>query len=130
MSGQPENTERFFVLEKLTAARSVIRKGAAELPAYRGKVEQYRESNLKRAQDFYRELEKTQKRILEALRDAQLALLETGDDALASTAGKLYEGLSDFNLMSRAYKPVFTVLDNFAQKLPETADTVNAQVIG
>lgn len=130
MSAQPETAERYFVLDKLTAARSVIKKGAADLLVYRGKVEQYRESNLKRAQESYRDLEKTQRRILEALRDAQLALLETEDAALAATAGQLYQGLSGFNLMSRAYKPVFTVLDNFAEQLPETQDTVNAQVIG
>ena len=130
MGAQPETAERYFVLDKLTAARSVIKKGAADLLVYRGKVEQYRESNLKRAQDCYRDLEKTQRRILEALRDAQLALLETEDAALAATAGQLYQGLSGFNLMSRAYKPVFTVLDNFAERLPETQDTVNAQVIG
>ena len=130
MSVQPETAERYFVLDKLTAARSVIKKGAADLLVYRGKVEQYRESNLKRAQDCYRDLEKTQRRILESLRDAQLALLETEDATLAATAGQLYQGLSGFNLMSRAYKPVFTVLDNFAERLPETQDTVNAQVIG
>ena len=130
MSAQPETAERYFVLDKLTAARSVIKKGAADLLVYRGKVEQYRESNLKRAQDCYRDLEKTQRRILEALRDAQLALLETEDATLAATAGQLYQGLSGFNLMSRAYKPVFTVLDNFAERLPETQDTVNAQVVG
>ena len=130
MSVQPETAERYVVLDKLTAARSVIKKGAADLLVYRGKVEQYRESNLKRAQDCYRDLEKTQRRILESLRDAQLALLETEDATLAATAGQLYQGLSGFNLMSRAYKPVFTVLDNFAERLPETQDTVNAQVIG
>lgn len=130
MNAQPENTERFFVLEKLSGARKAISKGCGELLTNRSNVEKYMEGNRPRAQECYLELQKTQKRILAALRDAQLALLETDDDTLASIAGKLYEGLSGFNLMSRAYKPVCDVLNSFAQKLPETQDTVNAQVIG
>ena len=129
MSEQPERKEQYFVLEKLTAAHSTILKGSGELLTNRAKVEKYRETDLQRAQEAYQELQKTQKRILSALSDAQLALLETEDD-LASTAGKLHQGLAGFNLMSRAYKPVYEVLTGFAEKLPETQDTVNAAVIG
>lgn len=130
MSEQPERKEQYFVLEKLTAARSTILKGSGELLTNRAKVEKYREADLQRAQEAYLELQKTQKRILSALSEAQLALLETEEDDLASTAGKLHQGLAGFNLMSRAYKPVYEVLTGFAEKLPETQDTVNAAVIG
>lgn len=130
MNEQPERKEQYFVLEKLTAARSAILKGSGELLTNRAKVEKYREVDLQRAQEAYQELQKTQKRILSALSDAQLALLETEEDDLASTAGKLHQGLAGFNLMSRAYKPVYEVLTGFAEKLPETQDTVNAAVIG
>lgn len=127
MSGQPE---RVYALEQLTRARAVILKECAELLANRGKIEQYRETNLARAQDAYLELQKAQKHILDALRDARLSLLEAEEYAQADTAGKLFQGLSGFNLMSRNYKPVYDVLTGFAEKLPESQDTVNAQVIG
>ena len=130
MNEQPERREQYFVLEKLTAARSTILKGSGELLTNRAKVEKYREVDLQRAQEAYQELQKTQRRILSALSDVQLALLETEEDDLASTAGKLHQGLAGFNLMSRAYKPVYEVLTGFAEKLPETEDTVNAAVIG
>jgi hypothetical protein len=130
MNEQPERKEQYFALEKLTAARSTILKGSGELLTNRAKVEKYRETDLQRAQEAYQELQKTQRRILSALSDAQLALLETEEDDLASTAGKLHQGLAGFNLMSRAYKPVYEVLTGFAEKLPETQDTVNAAVIG
>lgn len=130
MSAQPENTERCYALEKLMADRAVILKDSAELLTNRGKVDKYREKNLARAQDAYLELQKAQKRILEALRDAQHDLLEMEEDALAETAGKLYQGFSGFNLMNRNYEPVYKVLTGFAEKLPETQDSVNAQVIG
>ena len=135
MSAQPESgqelvAERYYAVEKLSDARKTITKGCADLVTNRAKVEKYREGNLPRAQECYLELQKAQKRILDALRDAQLALLETEEPALASAAGKLYEGLSGFHLMSRAYQPVYDVLNGFAEKLPETRDSVNAQVIG
>ena len=130
MSGQPEPNERYFVLEKLSEAKKAIVRGSTELLTNRARVEKYRESQLSRAQESYLELQKTRRRILEALGDARLSLLETEDEALAETAGKLYEGLSGFNLMSRAYKPVYEVLNAFADKLPENQDTVNAQVLG
>lgn len=130
MNEQPERGEQYFVLEKLATARAAILKSSPDLLTNRAKVEKYREADLQRAQEAYQELLKTQKRILSALSDAQLALLETEEDDLASTAGKLHQGLAGFNLMSRAYKPVYEVLTGFAEKLPETQDTVNAAVIG
>ena len=130
MTGLPESNERYFVLEKLAAARASILKSCPDLLTNRAKVEKYREADLQRAQDAYLELQKTQKRILASLGEAQLALLEIEEYALASTAGKLHQGLAGFNLMSRAYKPVYEVLTDFAEKLPETQDTVSAAVIG
>ena len=130
MSGQPESKDRYFVLEKLSGARSAILKSSGELLTNRAKVEKYRETDLPRAQDAYLELEKSRDRILAALGEAQISLLETEEYTLASTAGKLHQGLAGFNLMSRAYKPVYEALTGFAKKLPETQDTVNASVIG
>ena len=130
MAAQPETTERVYALEKLMGDRAVILKESAELPTNRAKIDKYREKNLPRAQDAYLELQKAQRRILEALRDAQHDLLEMEEDTLASTAGKLYQGFSGFNLMARNYDPVCKVLTGFAEQLPESQDTVNAQVIG
>ena len=130
MSGQPESSERSYVLEQLMGDRAVILKDCAELKTNRDKIDKYRETNLPRAQDAYLELQRAQRRILEALRDAQHSLLEMEEDATASMAGKLYQGFSGFNLMSRSYDPVCKVLTDFANQLPASQDNVNAQVIG
>ena len=121
-----KTAERFYVIEKMTAARNAIQRGCGDLMSNREKVE----SNLQRAQDAYLELQKARKRILAALDDAQLAFRETEQDALANSAGKLAQGLSGFNLMSRNYQPACKALLDFAGKLPESQDTVNAAVIG
>ena len=125
-----KSTERFYVIEKMTAARNAIQRGCGDLMSNREKVSKFRESNLQRAQDAYLELQKARKRILAALDDAQLAFRETEQDALANSAGKLAQGLSGFNLMSRNYQPACKALLDFAAKLPESQDTVNAAVIG
>ena len=130
MSALLESGERCYALEKLIGDRAVILRESAELLANRAKVEKYRESNPTRAQNSYAELKLSQKHILDALQDARLGLLEAEEYAQADTAGKLFQGLSGFNLMSRNYKPVYDVLTGFAEKLPESQDTVNAQVIG
>lgn len=129
-ASQPVSGESYFAVEKLMTARNAILKGSGELLTNRARIEKFRESDLGRAQDAYQELQRVQKRIMAALSDAQLALMETEEYQLASLAGKLHQGLGGFNLMSRAYKPVYEALTDFAGKLPETADTVNAAVIG
>ena len=125
-----ENRERYFAVEKMTEARSVILRGCADFLTNRARVDRFRETDLRRAQDAFLELKKTQKRILDALCGAELALRETEQDALAVHAGKLRQGLGGFNLMTRDYQPVNRVLTAFAEKLPETQDSVHAAVIG
>ena len=133
MSEQPESPQeivRCYAIERLTEARNAILRGSAELLTCRAKVEKYRATDLPRAQACYMDLQKAQKHIITALGDARLSLLETEEYAAAATAGKLQAGLAGFHLMSRAYKPVYEALTGFAQRLPETPDTVNAAVIG
>lgn len=125
-----QSQEIVFAAAKLTQARQAILRGSAELLTCRARVEKYLQSEPRKARACYEELEKTAVRLQNALGDARLALLELEEYALAGTAGKLQDGLAGFNLMSRAYKPVYEVLNGFAQKLPERPDSVNTAVIG
>ena len=124
-----QRQEVHFAAEKVSESRNAILRGSAELLTCRARVEKY-QSNPKRARECYEELLKVRKRLTAALGNARLALLELEEYAAAKTAGKLQVGLAGFNLMSRAYKPVYEALRGFAEKLPERPDTVNAQVIG
>lgn len=133
MSGQleaPKENVRCYAAERLSGTRSVILRGSAELLTCRARVEKYRQSDPAGARACYADLQKAHKRLLSAFGDARLALLELEEYASAAVAGKLQTGLAGFNLMSKAYKPVYEALTGFAEKLPESPDTVNAQVIG
>ena len=119
-----------YAVVKASAARSAILRGSAELLTWRARVEKYLQADPKRAGECYEELLKVRSRLTAALGDARLALLELEEYARARTAGKLQTGLAGFNLMSRAYKPLYEALRSFADKLPESPDSVNAKTIG
>lgn len=118
-----------FAAVKASAARNAIMRGNADLLTWRARVEKYLQSDPQRAMGCYEELQRVRARLTAALGDAKLALLELEEYAGAGMAGKLQAGLSGFNLMSRAYKPVYEALRGFAEKLPEHPDTVNAKTI-
>lgn len=120
----------YYAAEKLREAQGSIFRGIEDLVSFRARLEKYRETNPKKAQECYLELKRTRVRLLTTLSEARLSLLEIEEHTLANIAGKLNEGLSGFDLMSRAYKPVQDALKSFAAKMPIEADTVSAEVIG
>ena len=52
-----KSKERFYVIDKMTAARNAIRRGCGDLMGNREKVDKFRESNLQRAREAYLELQ-------------------------------------------------------------------------
>ena len=126
---QKESKCSFYALEQLRQTAEAILRGSQRLLKCRAGVEKYRTAQPQRAYAYYLELQKTRDALLAALGDAQRNLLELEESALAGKAGQLQAGLGRFDLMSRAYKPVYEVLTGFAKSLPQT-DTVNAAVIG
>ena len=126
---QKEQKCSFYALEQLRQTAEAILRGSQRLLKCRAGVEKYRTAQPQRAYAYYLELQKTRDALLVALGDAQRNLLELEESALAGKAGQLKAGLHRFDLMSRAYKPVYEVLTGFAKSLPQT-DTVNATVIG
>ena len=126
---QKEPKRSFYALEQLRQTAEAILRVSQRLLKCRAGVEKYRTAQPQRAYAYYLELQKTRGALLAAFGDAQRNLLELEESALAGKAGQLQAGLRRFDLMSRAYKPVYEVLTSFAKSLPQT-DTVNAAVIG
>ena len=126
---QKEQKCSFYALEQLRQTAEAILRGSQRLLKCRAGVEKYRTAQPQRAYAYYLELQKTRDALVAELGDAQRNLLELEESALAQKTGQLQAGLRRFDLMSRAYKPVYEVLTGFAKALPQT-DTVNAAVIG
>ena len=126
---QKEQKCSFYALEQLRQTAEAVLRGSQRLLKCRAGVEKYRTAQPQRAYAYYLELQEMRDALVGALGDAQRNLLELEESALARKAGQLQTGLRRFDLMSRAYKPVYEVLTGFAKSLPQT-DTVNAAVIG
>ncbi len=126
---QKEPKRSFYALEQLRQTAEAILHGSQRLLKCRAGVEKYRTAQPQHAYAYYLELQKTRDALVGALGDAQRCLLELEAPTLVQKAGQLQAGLRRFDLMSRAYKPVYEVLTGFAKSLPQ-ADTVNVSTIG
>lgn len=131
MSGQLEGaSERYYAVERLGELQKEINRVITAMVVQRAKVEKYRHTDLAAAKDTYDQLAKSRHRLVTALGDARLCLMEAEEYQAANTAGQLQAGFAGFDLMSNNYKPVYDALCNFAQSLPVSGTTTNARVIG
>lgn len=130
MEKQPEAKTQCIAVQRLRELQPTLLQQSQELVLNRARVEKYRKTHLAKAQACYQELENSRMALLSTFQEIQLNLLELENNKLAAVAGKLHQGLSGFQLMSGAYKPVYEVFVRFAKQLPVTEYTVNAAVIG
>ncbi|WP_409967665.1 DUF6094 domain-containing protein [Bengtsoniella intestinalis] len=127
---QPNETQRYYVLEQLHRLRQQIDDGIHGLVIGRARVEKYRAIDVTTAKDLYHTLEKDRDALVEVLGDTQRCLQEVEEYRLSQLAGTLRSGLAGFALSSSAYKPVYNVMIDFANKLPQPGQTTDAAIIG
>lgn len=128
---QPEKSEQqYYALARMREIQKDVIRNARALVVQRAKVEKYRQARPDLARTAYEELQRLQGRLVNALAEVQLTLMEVEEYRAAKIAGQLHDGLRGFQLMSTAYKPVYDALCNFAQELPVGGNTTNATVIG
>lgn len=121
--------ERYYVLEQLQTLQGRIREVITAMVIQRAQVEKFRYNAPATAREYYSGLQRDRQNLLCLLSEARLCLMETGHDDLAFMAGQLHTGLSSFNLMSCAYKPVYEAIVGFAARFPLNG-AVNAAVVG
>ena len=126
MDGQPE---RCYAVEQLKTLQSSISELTQGMVIQRARVEKYKDTNLAAARDTFAELQKTRKRLAQAIGDARLFLMEAEEYQTAKTAGVLQAGLLRFDLMSKVYRPVYDAIQDFIKRFPVDG-TTNAAVIG
>ena len=89
MDGQPE---RCYAVEQLKTLQSSIADLMQSMVIQRAKVEKYKDTDLAAAQDTFSELQKTRKRLAQAIGDARLLLMEAEEYQTAKTAAMLQAG--------------------------------------
>lgn len=130
MSERLERSEgRYYAIERLSQLQKEIIHLLQGMVIQRARVEKYRRVDLASARDTYSELQRTRRQLCQSIAEAQPLLMETEEYRTASAAEKLRAGLSGFDLMSSAYKPVYDTLSAFASAFPVN-ETTNAAVVG
>ena len=124
-----EPEEKYFALEQLRTLQTQIHRLAQTLVIQRATVEKYRTADLDTAKDTFGQLLNTRGELVQAFTDARLFLMELEEYHTAAQAGAIIQGLGAFDLMSAAYRPVFTALCACADRFPVSI-TTNAAVIG
>lgn len=130
MSEQLERSEnRYYAIERLSQLQNQIVHLTQGMVIQRARVEKFRQEDLTSARDTYSELQRTRRQLCQSIAEAQPLLMETEEYRTAAVAEKLRAGLSGFDLMSNAYKPVYDTLSAFASMFPVN-ETTNAAVVG
>jgi len=104
-----------------------------EMPVKRRQIEKHRESgNLEKAKESYRDLQAQHNKLLEAIVNARLFLSEAELYDESDYAGKMYEAVKKFNLMTADYTKFTGAIGSLSEKLPpqDESETTNAAVIG
>ncbi len=125
MTPREPQSERHYAVLRLEESMRDIRQSAEDLPAWRQKVEKYKDTRPDKAKDAYTHLQKLRQGLVDAINRCRLSLLEMEEDA--AYAGKLAEAISRFQLMTPDYTKLTDTLKGFAEKIPR--QTTNASVI-
>lgn len=124
----PQPETRHYAVSRLEEALRDIKQSCTEMPALRQRVDKYMKSNREKAKEFYLQLQKQHRWLIDALNRCRLSLLEMELDDLAAYAGKLGAAVQGFNLMTPDYTKFVSALQGFTSQIP--AQTTNAAVIG
>jgi len=122
-----------YALSKLNESGRSIKQAVAELPLLRKRLEKHKDNKAK-ASDIYNDLKQQFGRLLAALRNAALSLLEMDLTDEADYTVKLGKSIGSFNLMTPDYSKLCDVLSDYlAKNLPTDAEEskiTSAAVIG
>lgn len=127
-TGRPDET-RYYAVEQLREAQKRLLDLSQSLVIWRARVEKFRTTDLAAARDTFDVLLAVRRELVETLGEVQLLLMEAEEYQTAQTAGKLRDGLVQYDLMGNNYGPVYTTLRSFAGTLP-LEGTTNAAIVG
>jgi methylase of polypeptide subunit release factors len=125
--------DQHYAMARLSECGRTLQFLTAEMPARRQAVEKHRQSGeLDKAKEAYKELESHYRHLLDTITEINLLLSEAELHSEAAYAGKLYEAVKGFNLMTAGYDKFTGAVGQLLTKLPTEDEngTVNAAVIG
>lgn len=123
--------KQLYAVDRLERAKRTILLAKEEMPAARKKIERQLAKDPNGAKDWYQTLRTHQAKLVEALEDCRLSLLEMELPDLAAAALNLRGAVANFRLATPDYSRLCDILTAFVAGMPDTEDkTTNAAIIG
>ena len=123
--------KQLYAVDRLEQAKRTILLAKEEMPAARKKIEKQLQKDPNGAKDWYQTLRSQQGRLLAALEDCRLSLLEMELPDLAAAALSLRGAVAKFQLSTPDYSRFCDTLSAFVKGMPDTEDkTTSAAIIG
>lgn len=122
---------QLYAVDRLEQAKRAILLAKEEMPAARKKIERQLKKDPSGAKGWYQALRGHQARLVAALEDCRLSLLEMELPKLAAAALSLRDAVARFQLATPDYSRFCDTLSAFVKGMPNTGDkTTNAAIIG
>jgi len=122
---------QLYAVDRLEQAKRAILLAKEEMPAARKKIERQLKKDPNGAKDWYQSLRSHHARLLAALEDCRLSLLEMELPDLAAAALNLRGAVANFQLSTPDYSRLCDILTAFVKGMPDTEDkTTSAAIIG
>lgn len=123
--------KQLYAVDRLERAKRTILLAKEEMPAARKKIERQLKKDPNGAKDWYQTLRTHQAKLVEALEDCRLSLLEMELPDLAAAALNLRGAVANFQLATLDYSRLCNILTAFVNGMPDTGDkTASAAIIG
>lgn len=121
-----ETESRFFCLEEIARAKSLIDNTVIILPEIRSNYEKNKDTNKREARKNLQDLQMVVKSLLEGFPMLIQQLNELGDTQLKETTLKLQKVLKGYDYIGTVdYTPLCKALKIFADKLPQKENEIN-----
>lgn len=123
--------KQLYAIDRLEQAKRIILLAKEEMPAARKRIEKQLKKDPNEAKDWYQTLRAYQARLLAALEDCRLSLLEMELPDLAAAALSLGKAVANFQLSTPNYSRLCSTLSAFVKGMPDTRDkTASTAIIG
>ena len=121
-----ERENKYFCLEEISKAKSLINNTVSILPELRSKYEMNKDKNKREARKNLQDIQMVVRNLLQGFPMLVQQLNELGDEKLREITIKLHKSLIGYDYIGKVdYTPLCKALEAFAEKLPQEDNEVN-----
>ena len=125
-----ETENKYFCLEEISKAKSLVSNTVNILPELRANYEKNKDTNKKEARKNLQDIQMVVRNLLQGFPMLIQQLNELGDMELRETTVKLQNALKGYDYIGTVdYTPLCKALEAYAEKLPQKEDEINTAAL-